>query len=81
MRLLVQHDNVVAIHNALLVDPTGRVASETFGPRICTGVGGQTSLMIAAQYSRAGRSLVSVAHPDFRAELREQAASLYGVSL
>lgn len=139
VRMLVQQDNLVAVNNALLVDLTGQIASETLGSRIWTGVGGQTAFMIAAQYSRGGRSitvtpsshvvngvrrtrivpvlpegtavtvprtyvdhvvtehgiatlrgktirerigeLVAVAHPDFRNELREHAARLYGISL
>ena len=58
VRMLVQHDNLVAVNNALLVDLTGQVASESIGPRIWTGVGGQTAFMIAAQYSRGGRSII-----------------------
>ena len=57
VRMLIRHDNLVAINNALFVDLTGQVASETIGPRIWTGVGGQTAFMIAAQYSRGGRSI------------------------
>lgn len=137
VRFLVRQNNLVAINNALLVDLTGQVASETIGPRIWTGGGGQLAFMIAAQYSPGGRSisvlpsshvlggkrvsrvvgalpegtavtvprtlvdyvvteqgiaslrgktirerigeLVAVAHPDFRAELREQAKRLYGI--
>ncbi|HET9200887.1 MAG TPA: acetyl-CoA hydrolase/transferase C-terminal domain-containing protein [Dehalococcoidia bacterium] len=135
LRLLIQQDNLVAVNNALFVDLTGQVSSETIGPRIWTGVGGQTAFAIAAQYSRGGRTitvtpsshvingervtrivpmlpegsvvtiprtmvdfvvtehgiatlhgktlkerageLISVAHPDFREELRKQAAALY----
>lgn len=57
VRMLVQHDNLKAVNNALLVDLTGQVASETLGTRAWTGVGGQTAFMIAAQYSRGGRSI------------------------
>jgi 4-hydroxybutyrate CoA-transferase len=57
IRLLLQHENLVAINNALLVDVTGQVASETLGGRAWTGVGGQTAFMIAAQYSKGGRSI------------------------
>ncbi len=55
--LLIQQDNLVAINNALLVDLTGQVASETIGPRVWTGVGGQTAFAIASQYSRGGRGI------------------------
>ena len=57
IRMLVQHDNLVAVNNALMVDLTGQVAAESIGSRIWTGVGGQTAFMIAAQYSRGGRSI------------------------
>lgn len=57
VRMLVQHDNLVAVNNALLVDLTGQVASESIGHKVWTGVGGQTAFMIAAQYSRGGRSI------------------------
>jgi|FLYL01.1.fsa_nt_gi acyl-CoA hydrolase len=58
VRMLMQHDNLVAVNNALMVDLTGQVASETIGSRVWTGVGGQTAFMIAAQYSRGGRSVI-----------------------
>ncbi len=58
VRLLVQQDNLVAVNNALLVDLTGQIASESIGHKIWTGVGGQTAFMIAAQYSRGGRSII-----------------------
>ncbi len=57
VRLLVQHENLVAVNNALIVDLTGQVAAETVGPQVVTGVGGQTVFMMAAQYSRGGRSV------------------------
>ncbi len=137
LRVLIQLDRLVAINNAILVDVTGQVAAETIGPRVWSGVGGQTVFMIASQYSRGGRSvtvlpsshllgdqrvsrivpvlpegtavtvprtfvdyvvtehgvatlqgktirervneLITVAHPDFRSELRREARILYGV--
>lgn len=57
IRTLVQHRSLVAVNNALLVDLTGQVAAESIGPRVWTGVGGQTAFAIAAQYSRGGRSI------------------------
>ena len=139
IRMLVQCDNLVAVNNALMVDLTGQVASETIGPRVWTGVGGQTAFMIAARYARGGRAvtvlpsshllngqrvsrivpvlpegaavtvprtivdyvvteygvaslrgktvrervgeLIAVAHPAFRAELKEAARKTYGVTV
>jgi len=57
VRMLVRHQNLVAVNNALMVDLTGQVAAESIGSRIWTGVGGQTAFMIAAQYSPGGRSV------------------------
>ncbi|MEX1195816.1 MAG: acetyl-CoA hydrolase/transferase C-terminal domain-containing protein [Dehalococcoidia bacterium] len=58
VRLLTQQSNLVAVNNALLVDLTGQIDSESIGSRIWTGVGGQTGFMIAAQYSVGGRSVI-----------------------
>ena len=57
IRMLVRHDNLVAINNALQVDLTGQVASEGIGSSVWTGVGGQTAFAIAANYSKGGRSI------------------------
>ena len=57
VRMLVRHDNLVAINNALQVDLTGQVASEGIGSRVWAGVGGQTAFAIAANYSKGGRSI------------------------
>jgi 4-hydroxybutyrate CoA-transferase len=58
IRMLVRHQNLVAVNNALMVDLTGQVASESIGSRLWTGVGGQTAFMTAAQYSPGGRSII-----------------------
>jgi 4-hydroxybutyrate CoA-transferase len=138
MRVLLQFENFVAINNALLVDLTGNVCAETWGPRVFSGPGGQPTFSYAASVVSgrsiivlpssqllgddrqtrvvpmlpegstitshrafvdyvvteqgiahlSGRSLrercgelISVAHPDFRAELRRQAQALYGVTV
>jgi len=57
VRYLAQQNNLVAINNALHVDLTGHIASETIGPKVWTGVGGQTAFSIAANYSPGGRSI------------------------
>lgn len=60
IRIIMRHDNVVAVNNALLVDLTGQVAAETLGTRVWTGAGGQTAFAIASQYSPGGRSVTVV---------------------
>ena len=57
IRNLTRQDNLVAINNSLMVDLTGQIASETVGPRVLTGVGGQTAFSIAAKYSKGGRCI------------------------
>lgn len=137
LSLLIQEENYVAINNVLLVDLTGQLTAEYIGPRVWSGVGGQTVFCIAAAYSKGGRSisvtpstslvdgqrrsrimpalpeatvvtvprtfvdyvvteygiatlkgktvrqrideLISVAHPDFQAELRKEAKRLYAL--
>ena len=138
MRVLLQFENFVAINNALLVDVTGNVCSEAWGPQVFSGPGGQPTFTYAASVTNAhsiivlpssqladgvrhprivpalpegstitahrafvdyvvteqgiahlsGKSLreraaelISVAHPDVRGELRDQARKLYGVSV
>ena len=57
VRYLSQQPNLVAINNVLQVDLTGQIASETIGPKVWTGVGGQTAFSVAANYSPGGRSI------------------------
>jgi len=57
VRYLAQQPNLVAINNVLQVDLTGQIASETIGPKVWTGVGGQTAFSVAANYSPGGRSI------------------------
>lgn len=138
MRVLLQFHNFVAVNNALFVDLTGNVCSESWGPLAFSGPGGQPTFTYAAsvitgrsiivlpssqlvngvRHTRivatlpegsmvtahrafvdyvvteqgiarlSGRSvreriqeMISVAHPDFRAELRAQAKKVYGLSV
>jgi 4-hydroxybutyrate CoA-transferase len=133
INLMSQNENLHSINNALSVDLTGQINSESvFGSRMINGTGGQPETHIAAVLSRGGRAitllpstamdgavsrivpeldpgsmvtvpryfadtvvtehgvarlwgknhrqraeeLIAVAHPDFRAELRERAAFL-----
>jgi 4-hydroxybutyrate CoA-transferase len=57
LRRLIQQPNFVTVNNAMLVDLTGQVASESFDHRPYTGVGGQSVFMIAGAYSQGGRSV------------------------
>ncbi|HUF54628.1 MAG TPA: acetyl-CoA hydrolase/transferase C-terminal domain-containing protein [Dehalococcoidia bacterium] len=135
INLMSQNDNLHSINNALSIDLTGQINSESvFGSRLINGTGGQPDTHISAVLSRGGRAitllpstamegavsrivveheqgamitipryfadtivtehgvarlwgknhrqraeeLISIAHPDFRHELRARAAFLLG---
>ena len=48
----------MAVNNALAVDLGGQACSESFGPAMYTGTGGQTVFTITAAYSNPGRSVI-----------------------
>ncbi|HUI26462.1 MAG TPA: acetyl-CoA hydrolase/transferase C-terminal domain-containing protein, partial [Candidatus Kryptonia bacterium] len=49
--------NLVAINQASMIDLTGQVASESIGPRMYTGPGGQLAWTMGALYSPGGRAI------------------------
>jgi len=57
IRNVAANDNMVAINGALSVDLTGQIASESIGPCMYTGSGGQPSFAIGAMLSKGGRSI------------------------
>jgi len=138
LRHLLQIENFVAVNNAMAVDLTGNVSSETLGASIFSGTGGQAAFAVGASTAAGGSvivlpssslvggtrhtrlvaghqpgtvvtvhrgfvdfvvteqgiarlrgkslrervgELISVSHPDFRGELRKDAARLYGISV
>ena len=50
-------ENLVAINQASMIDLTGQVASESIGPVMYTGPGGQLSWTTGALYAKGGRSI------------------------
>jgi len=50
-------NNLVAINQASMIDLTGQVASESIGPAMYTGPGGQLSWTMGALYSPGGRAI------------------------
>jgi len=138
LRNLLQIQNFLAVNNAMEVDITGNVCSETRGPTVYSGPGGQVVFATAASTTTGGSvivlpssqllngtrhprivatletgatatvhrgyvdyvvteqgiahlrgkslrerigELISVAHPDFRAELKHDAQRLYGITV
>jgi 4-hydroxybutyrate CoA-transferase len=135
IRLIAREDGLISVNNALAVDLTGQVGSESIGPRMYTGTGGQiafgigstmaggksiivlpaTAIVKGERLSRItpslapasvftlprtfvhyvvteygiaslkgkslrerARELIAIAHPDFRAELTNEARRMYG---
>jgi Acetyl-CoA hydrolase len=50
-------NNLVAINQASMIDLTGQVASESIGPVMYTGPGGQLSWTMGALYAPGGRAI------------------------
>jgi 4-hydroxybutyrate CoA-transferase len=58
IRVLAQNDNFHSLNNALSIDLTGQINSETvFGGRMINGTGGQPEFQIGAVLSRGGRAV------------------------
>lgn len=57
IRTVAAHENYVSINNAITVDLTGQINSETVGTRLWNGTGGQTELHIGAVLSKGGRAI------------------------
>jgi 4-hydroxybutyrate CoA-transferase len=51
-------ENLVAINQASMIDLTGQVASESIGPVMYTGPGGQLAWTMGALYSPGGRAVL-----------------------
>lgn len=57
IRLIAREDGLFSINNALAVDLTGQVGSESIGPRMYTGTGGQIAFGIGASMA-GGTSII-----------------------
>jgi 4-hydroxybutyrate CoA-transferase len=57
VRVIAQHDNMVAINSAVSVDFAGQIAAESIGPRVISGAGGQTAFAIGSFLSKDGRNI------------------------
>lgn len=57
-RVICQNDNAVSINNALAVDLSGQVSSDSLGPKVYTGPGGQLDFVLGSMLSRGGRSIM-----------------------
>lgn len=58
--IVSQNENMVAINSALEVDLTGQVCSDSVGPFIYSGFGGQVDFIRGAARSKGGRPIIAV---------------------
>ena len=55
-----QNDNLVAVNSALEVDLTGQVCSDSIGPYIYSGFGGQVDFIRGAARSKGGKPVIAL---------------------
>ena len=59
-RNIAKNDNLIAINNALMLDLTGQVASESIGPKQYSGTGGQVQFIWGAKFARNGKNILAI---------------------
>ncbi len=59
IRLIAREEGLIAINNAMAVDLTGQANSESIGPRMYTGTGGQTAFLVGASLG-GGKTILVV---------------------
>jgi acetyl-CoA hydrolase len=57
---IAQNDNMVALNATLQVDLTGQVCSDSMGPRLYSGVGGQVDFIRGAARSKGGLPIIGL---------------------
>jgi acyl-CoA hydrolase len=55
-----QNENLVALNSAIELDLTGQVCSDSIGPYIYSGFGGQVDFIRAAAHSKGGRPIIAL---------------------
>jgi acetyl-CoA hydrolase len=58
--VIAQNDRMVSINSAIEVDLTGQVCSDSIGPRLYSGVGGQVDFVYGAARSRGGKPIIAL---------------------
>jgi len=58
--VIAQNDRMVAINSAIEVDITGQVCSDSIGPKIYSGFGGQVDFIRGAAYSKGGKPIIAL---------------------
>ena len=78
-KIIAANDNIVSVNNALSVDLTGQVASETIGTRQYTATGGQVNFVLGSQMAKNGKSLVALpsTYKDKEGKIRSRIVSMF----
>jgi acetyl-CoA hydrolase len=58
--VIARNDRMVAINSAIEIDLTGQVCSDSIGPRLYSGVGGQVDFMYGASRSQGGIPIIAM---------------------
>ena len=58
--VISRNDNMVAINSAIEVDLTGQVCSDSIGPKLYSGVGGQLDFIYGASRSKGGIPIIAL---------------------
>jgi acyl-CoA hydrolase len=58
--IVSQNDNMVAVNSAIEIDLTGQVCSDSIGPYIYSGFGGQVDFIRGAAKSKGGRPIIAL---------------------
>jgi acetyl-CoA hydrolase len=58
--VIAQNDRMVAINSAIEIDLTGQVCSDSIGPRMYSGVGGQVDFIYGASRSNGGLPVIAL---------------------
>jgi acyl-CoA hydrolase len=58
--IVSQNENIVAVNSAIEVDLTGQVCSDSIGPYIYSGFGGQVDFIRGAARSKGGKPVIAL---------------------
>ncbi len=60
VRVIADHEEMVAINSAIQVDLTGQVCADSLGPRFYSGIGGQLDFIRGAARAPGGRPIIAL---------------------
>lgn len=58
--VIAQNENMIAINSAIEVDITGQVCSDSIGPQIYSGFGGQVDFIRGASRAKGGKPIIAL---------------------